>query len=357
MRLRICVIIVAVLAAGLALKLQLLGGLVGEETLRAIAAVDAAAAVGLTLIVFISLTAHLALLGDIVRSVRAYLAGRRDHRVPVRGGRTVVELGRVINEVLANADEGDGKNPATPAFRRVVRPADASNPKLRAQGSDGDRPASPYGDDVGPVRVQRRIDPEAFQPTIREGPRSLETPAPASEGKPLAAPTPPIKTYDTEISGPSDEVLAAQAAVDEQPLPPGAADEEPIAATAASQVEVAPPVEEPLPAPTAAAETALAAGNESQVSFVAALSGPGEPAAPAVGVERRELYDSYISEKRRLGEPTDELDFAAFEKLLDDVAAQLKQERGCEEVRFDVRIAAGKVALQPRLVRQKAEAS
>jgi len=350
MRLRICVIIVAVLAAGLALKLQLLGGLVGEETLRAIAAVDAAAAVGLTLIVFISLTAHLALLGDIVRSVRAYLAGRRDHRVPVRGGRTVVELGRVINEVLANVDEGDGKNPATPAFRRVVRPADASNPKLRAQSGDSDRPASEYGDDVGPVRVHQRVDPEAYQPTIREGPRPLETPAPTTAARPMAVAQPAIKTYDTEISGPSDEVLAAQAEVE-------AASSEPVA-TIASQVEVAPPVEEPAPAVAApAAEPAAVAGNESQVSFVAALSGPGEPAAPDAGVERRELYDSYISEKRRLGEPTDELDFAGFEKLLDDVAAQLKQERGCEEVRFDVRIAAGKVALQPRLVRQKAQAS
>jgi len=347
MRLRICVIIVAVLAAGLALKLQLLGGLVGEETLRAIAAVDAAAAVGLTIIVFISLTAHLALLGDIVRSVRAYLAGRREHRVPVRGGRTVIELGRVINEVLANVDEGEGKNPATPGFRRVVRPADASNPKLRAAGGDSERAGPEYGDDVGPVRVHQRVDPEAYQPTIREGPRGLETPVSASVVKPAAAAS--IQTYDTEISGPPDEALAAQTTAD---------DESDLgAAVAASQIEVAPPVEELAPASAASESTKAAAGNESQVSFVAALSGPGAPATPDAGVERRELYDSYISEKRRLGEPTDELDFNAFEKLLDDVSAQLKQERGCEEVRFDVRIAAGKVALQPRLVRQKAQAS
>ncbi|MBN2361202.1 MAG: hypothetical protein JXR83_17235 [Deltaproteobacteria bacterium] len=351
MRLRICVIIVAVLAAGLAIKLRLLAGLVGEETLRAIAAVDAAAAVGLTVIVLISLTAHLALLGDIVRSVRAYLAGRRDHRVPVRGGRTVIELSRVINEVLSHVDEDDGKNPATPAFRRVVRPADASSPKLRAQSADDDRGGVDYGDEVGPVRVHQRGDPAAYEPTIRDGPR------PPDAFSPPTAPVP--QTYDTEISGPPDEVVAAQQAA-------GEAAEAVAAPMPSGQVELVPPIEEPAPASTAVEPVApateegagaAAAERDSKVSFVAALSGPEEPAQTEAGVERRELFDSYVSEKRRLGEPTDELDFTAFERLLDDVAAQLKRERGCEEVRFDVRIAAGKVALQPRLVRQKEQAS
>jgi hypothetical protein len=57
----------------------------------------------------------------------------------------------------------------------------------------------------------------------------------------------------------------------------------------------------------------------------------------------KNLYDSLLEAKRRCGEPTDDLSFPKFHRLIASKADGLKQRLGCNKVRFSVTVDAGHV--------------
>ena len=48
----------------------------------------------------------------------------------------------------------------------------------------------------------------------------------------------------------------------------------------------------------------------------------------------KNLYNSLIEAKRHCGEPTEDLSFSKFHRLIASKADGIKQQRGCERVRF-----------------------
>jgi hypothetical protein len=298
-----------------------------------------------------------------VRQLHLIAGGRRDLRMPVRGDGLAADLGQGINELLGAVVPDEGLSSSTPGIRRVVRPGEATDPKLRARilGPVGRAPeaASAHPDldeGVGPVRVRPR-DSQAV-----------------------------IAHYDTEVSGPPEldariephldapEIDAPPAvATSAGPEPEAAAAADAVAPTSATDEAVAEPAlpaspGEPDAAPRAAGPTdddeVLPAepvidpgvgGNGSSVSFASAVSlVEAPPIAGDVPDSRRSLFDVYLSAKKRLGEDVEAVSYEVFDHELGALESQLKQERGCDDVRFDVRVVDGRVALQPRLVRHKA---
>ena len=62
----------------------------------------------------------------------------------------------------------------------------------------------------------------------------------------------------------------------------------------------------------------------------------------------KNLYNSLIDAKRRCGEPTEDLSFPKFHRLIASKADGIKQQRGCERVRFSVAVENGHVSFKAR---------
>ena len=62
----------------------------------------------------------------------------------------------------------------------------------------------------------------------------------------------------------------------------------------------------------------------------------------------RNIYDSLLEAKRVCGEPTEDLSFPKFHRLIASKADGLKQQLGCERVRFSVVIEEGHVSFKAR---------
>jgi hypothetical protein len=62
----------------------------------------------------------------------------------------------------------------------------------------------------------------------------------------------------------------------------------------------------------------------------------------------KNLYNSLIEAKRHCGEPTEDLSFPKFHRLIASKADGIKQQRGCERVRFSVTVVDGHVSFKAR---------
>jgi hypothetical protein len=62
----------------------------------------------------------------------------------------------------------------------------------------------------------------------------------------------------------------------------------------------------------------------------------------------KNLYHSLIEAKQRCGEPTEDLSFPKFHRLIASKADGIKQQRGCERVRFSVEMEDGHVSFKAR---------
>ena len=62
----------------------------------------------------------------------------------------------------------------------------------------------------------------------------------------------------------------------------------------------------------------------------------------------KNLYESLLDAKRRCGEPTEDLSFPKFHRLVASKADGLKQQFGCERVRFSVAVEGGHVSFKAR---------
>ena len=60
------------------------------------------------------------------------------------------------------------------------------------------------------------------------------------------------------------------------------------------------------------------------------------------------LYDALLEAKRRCGEPTEDLSFPKFHRLVASKTDGLKQQFGCERVRFSVAVEGGHVSFKAR---------
>jgi hypothetical protein len=77
---------------------------------------------------------------------------------------------------------------------------------------------------------------------------------------------------------------------------------------------------------------------------------PGEPASAFVCSDARKdigtvrsLYETLVEAKRRCGEPTADLSFARFHRMVAEKSETLKERAGCERVRFSVAVQDGRV--------------
>ena len=62
----------------------------------------------------------------------------------------------------------------------------------------------------------------------------------------------------------------------------------------------------------------------------------------------KNLYNSLVDAKRRCGEPTEDLSFPKFHRLIASKADGLKQQFGCDRVRFSVAVEGGHVSFKAR---------
>jgi hypothetical protein len=62
----------------------------------------------------------------------------------------------------------------------------------------------------------------------------------------------------------------------------------------------------------------------------------------------KNLYDSLIEAKRRCGEPTEDLSFPKFHRLIASKADGLKERFGCDRVQFSVAVEGGHVSFKAR---------
>ncbi|HSL55182.1 MAG TPA: MXAN_5187 C-terminal domain-containing protein [Pyrinomonadaceae bacterium] len=62
----------------------------------------------------------------------------------------------------------------------------------------------------------------------------------------------------------------------------------------------------------------------------------------------KNLYNSLIEAKRHCGEPTEDLSFPKFHRLIASKADGIKQQRGCDRVRFSVTVEDGHVSFKAR---------
>lgn len=62
----------------------------------------------------------------------------------------------------------------------------------------------------------------------------------------------------------------------------------------------------------------------------------------------KNLYNTLLEAKQRCGEPTDDLSFPKFHRLIASKADGLKQQLGCERVRFSVAVEGGHVSFKAR---------
>ena len=62
----------------------------------------------------------------------------------------------------------------------------------------------------------------------------------------------------------------------------------------------------------------------------------------------KNLYNSFLEAKQRCGEPTEDLSFPKFHRLIASKADGLKQQFGCDRVRFSVAVEGGHVSFKAR---------
>lgn len=62
----------------------------------------------------------------------------------------------------------------------------------------------------------------------------------------------------------------------------------------------------------------------------------------------KDLYTSLLEAKRRCGEPTGDLSFPKFHRLIASKADGIKEQRGCDRVRFSVAVEEGHVSFKAR---------
>lgn len=62
----------------------------------------------------------------------------------------------------------------------------------------------------------------------------------------------------------------------------------------------------------------------------------------------KNLYTSLLEAKRRCGEPTEDLSFPKFHRLIASKADGLKEQLGCDRVRFSVSVESGHVSFKAR---------
>ena len=62
----------------------------------------------------------------------------------------------------------------------------------------------------------------------------------------------------------------------------------------------------------------------------------------------KNIYESLIEAKRSCGEPTEDLSFPKFHRLIASKADSIKQQRGCDRVRFSVAVEDGHVSFKAR---------
>jgi hypothetical protein len=62
----------------------------------------------------------------------------------------------------------------------------------------------------------------------------------------------------------------------------------------------------------------------------------------------RGLYDALVDAKQRCGEPTEELSFARFHRMIAEKSEALKERAGCERVHFSVGVREGRVQFKAK---------
>jgi hypothetical protein len=67
----------------------------------------------------------------------------------------------------------------------------------------------------------------------------------------------------------------------------------------------------------------------------------------------KNLYTSLLEAKRRCGEPTEDLSFPKFHRLIASKADGIKEQRGCDRVRFSVSVEDGHVSFKARADRDE----
>ena len=375
LRLGFGLLVVLSLAAGLQYKLLL--GLVGPDTLWTLIGIDAAALLLLLVYSIAALTAHLTALREMLSSLDIYMDGRHDHRLPVQGSGLLTDLSRRINDVLAHDAEADEMNSATPGIKRVIRPAEITDPNRRAallsspQTDSQDSVVIPGGEGVGRVRVRRRdsapeierFDTEVGAPDFaqRDDDKeaqpshvslagnafdSLAEDAPAPEADEVADKT-DVAAADTSAQrdeDPADELGAkakdkAQDASSAQQQDASLSDDEAGDKDSANHDSVS----------KDAPEQDRATQDQSADLPDSDLPDPGAQDDP-----RRRLHEEYLQAKKRVGESVAaDLDFGDFNAKLDALRDQIIRERNCQDVRFELRVDDDSVALQPRIIRAK----
>ena len=86
---------------------------------------------------------------------------------------------------------------------------------------------------------------------------------------------------------------------------------------------------------------AEAVGTESSVNFICDDAHRDVPTV-------RQLYDALIEAKMKCGEPTEDLSFPRFHRLIATKADNLKERLGCDRVRFSIDVEGGRVSFKAK---------
>ncbi|HEU4593607.1 MAG TPA: MXAN_5187 C-terminal domain-containing protein [Pyrinomonadaceae bacterium] len=62
----------------------------------------------------------------------------------------------------------------------------------------------------------------------------------------------------------------------------------------------------------------------------------------------KSLYESFVDAKRQCGEPTDDLSFARFHRMIAEKSDALKDRAGCERVHFSIAVKDGRVSFKAK---------
>ena len=62
----------------------------------------------------------------------------------------------------------------------------------------------------------------------------------------------------------------------------------------------------------------------------------------------KDIYESFVDAKRRCGEPTDDLSFARFHRMIAEKSDVLKDRAGCERVHFSIAVKEGRVSFKAK---------
>ena len=62
----------------------------------------------------------------------------------------------------------------------------------------------------------------------------------------------------------------------------------------------------------------------------------------------KDIYESFVDAKRRCGEPTDDLSFPRFHRMIAEKADALKDRAGCERVHFSIAVKDGRVSFKAK---------